>query len=148
MRILYILFFCFTPPCKSFVLRPLVSSARQTNLALFDEGDVEAGIGADEDFVLSQDSSNVHEALQARNKALQNGIGRRYVCRTQHGFLNVHKEPGDPYNTYNIVGQLMEGQIVTSTGPTRGGWVKHDGDGGGWSVSVHAGFTWLQSIDE
>ena len=86
------------------------------------------------------------QSLEARQKALSLGIGKRYVTRTQKGFLNVHYEPTDPFDTANIVGQLEEGQIVTSTGPARGLWIPHDG--GGWSVSKYSGFTWLEPIEE
>lgn len=91
-------------------------------------------------------SSEMHSALRKRLESIETGIGKRYVCRTQKGFLNVHQEPGDPYCVDNIVGQLKEGQIVTSTGPHRGPWVKHDG--GGWSISIFGGFKWLEELQE
>lgn len=90
--------------------------------------------------------SSLWKSLQRRQSALQQGVGKRYVTRTQKGFLNVHYEPTDPHDMDNVVGQLQEGQIVTSTGPTRGFWVPHDG--GGWSISKYGGFTWLEPIDE
>jgi len=92
------------------------------------------------------DSTFLYTELFARRALLEQGIGKRYVCRTQQGFLNIHYEPGDPFNTDNIVGQLNEGQIVTSTGPPRGLWIRHDG--GGWSISKYGGFTWLEALDE
>jgi hypothetical protein len=92
------------------------------------------------------DDDSFMESLQNRHQALKQGIGKRYVTRTQQGFLNVHYEPTDPYDAHNVVGRLEEGQIVTSTGPTRGVWVPHDG--GGWSISKYGGFTWLEPIDE
>jgi len=92
------------------------------------------------------DDSSIIKSFQQRQKALQQGIGKRYVTRTQKGFLNIHYEPTDPHDIDNVVGQLEEGQIVTSTGPTRGFWVPHDA--GGWSISKYGGFTWLEPIDE
>ena len=92
------------------------------------------------------DDSSWMESLKKRQRALKQGIGKRYVTRTQLGFLNIHYEPTDPHDTNNIVGRLEEGQIVTSTGPTRGFWIPHDG--GGWSISKYGGFTWLEPIDE
>jgi hypothetical protein len=55
-------------------------------------------------------------------------------------------QPSDPSDTSNIISQLNEGQIVTSTRPPRGNWIRHDA--GGWSISKHGGFTWLEPIDE
>lgn len=46
---------------------------------------------------------------------------------------------------YNV-NQLRDGQIVTSTGPKRGSWIMHDA--GGWSISVHGGFIWLEALEE
>jgi hypothetical protein len=94
----------------------------------------------------TSDSTNFYRALQERQDTLKNGIGKRYIARTQKGFLNIHYEPTDPYHTDNIVGQLEEGQVVTSTGHMRGVWIPHDG--GGWSISKFGGFTWLEPIDE
>jgi hypothetical protein len=94
----------------------------------------------------TDEESSFFNSLIDRQKELKNGIGKRYVARTQKGFLNIHFEPADPFDTDNIVGQLAEGQIVTSTGPSRGSWIPHDG--GGWSVSKYQGFTWLEPIDE
>ena len=91
-------------------------------------------------------SQNIFKSLKARQKEITLGIGKRFRTRTQKGFLNVHYEPTDPYDTSNIVNQLEEGQIVTSTGPARGLWIKHDG--GGWSISKFGGFTWLEPINE
>ena len=102
--------------------------------------------GAVEDCEATADSSDLYRALQDRVEAMDRGIGKRYVCRTQKGFLNIHQEPGDPYNSHNIVGQLHEGDIVTSTAPPRGPWVRHDR--GGWSIAIFGGFTWLQELKE
>jgi hypothetical protein len=94
---------------------------------------------------VSQDA-DLLASLERRQKALQLGIGKRFVTRTQKGFLNVHYEPTDPYDTNNIVSQLQEGEIVTSTGPKRGFWIPHDR--GGWSIAKFGGFTWLEPIEE
>ena len=98
----------------------------------------------DEDAVISTDS--LYAALKDRQRMLEKGIGKRYICRTQRGFLNVHDSPGDPFDTENIVSQLSEGEIVTSTKAPQGDWICHDG--GGWSISVYEGFVWLEALDE
>jgi hypothetical protein len=92
------------------------------------------------------ESAGIFDLLKQRQDELDKGIGKRYICRTQKGFLNVHKEPGEPFNIYNIVNQLKEGDIVTSTGPPRGGWIRHNL--GGWSIAVYNGFTWLEEVKE
>ena len=96
-------------------------------------------------------SRELYESLRRRESDLSKGIGRRYVCRTQIGFLNVHSDPdGGPFDTSNVVGQLLEGQVVTSVAPTDGDrdgpWIRHDA--GGWSISEYGGFTWLEALDE
>ncbi len=95
----------------------------------------------------SNDSSDTDMwiELNKRRDQLELGIGRRYVVRTTRGFLNVHSDPSDPFAVENIVDQLLDGDIVTSVGPNKGHWVRHDR--GGWSISVHSGFVWLQPID-
>ena len=93
---------------------------------------------------LSFDAS-IFESLKQRQNELDLGIGKRYICRTRQGFLNVHKEPSEPFNPYNIVGQLTEGDIVTSIGPPRGGWIRHEQ---GWSIAVYNGFKWLEELKE
>ena len=103
-------------------------------------------VGDWEDCQAIADSSQVYQALQDRLLAMERGIGKRYRCRTQKGWLNVHQEPGDPYNAHNVVGQLREGDIVTSVGPNRGPWVRHDG--GGWSIAIFGGFTWLEELQD
>lgn len=103
-------------------------------------------MGDSEDCQATPDSSRLHRSLRDRIVDVERGAGRRYRCRTRRGFLNVHEEPGDPYDTDNIVGRLREGDIVTSTAPHRGPWIRHDG--GGWSVSVFGGFTWLEALQE
>jgi hypothetical protein len=94
----------------------------------------------------SKNDIDIHTALSQRIQNLQEGIGKRYICRTQRGFLNIHADPGDPFDTDNIVGRLSEGQIVTSVAPARGPWIRHDA--GGWSISVYEGFVWLEAIPE
>jgi hypothetical protein len=113
-----------------------------------DEDQVQQAFGAgamDAAKSVSQDA-DLLASLGRRQKALQLGIGKRFVTRTQKGFLNVHYEPTDPYDTNNIVRQLQEGEIVTSTGPKRGFWIPHDR--GGWSIAKFGGFTWLEPIEE
>mmetsp|Transcript_26225 Transcript_26225/g.72007 ORF Transcript_26225/g.72007 Transcript_26225/m.72007 type:complete len:181 (-) Transcript_26225:1845-2387(-) len=105
--------------------------------------------GSGNDLELSDDfpsDEQISSLLNRKIKELDLGIGKRYITRTQRGFLNVHYEPSDPYMVENVVNQLSDGQIVTATGPKRGIWIPHDG--GGWSVSKYEGFTWLEPIDE
>ena len=91
-------------------------------------------------------SSSIYRALADRLSALSKGEGKRYVCRTQKGFLNVHQEPGDPFCNTNIVGRLVEGQVVTSVGAHQDGWIPHDA--GGWSIAEYGGHTWLEALEE
>lgn len=92
------------------------------------------------------DDPSLFESLRSRRQELAEGIGRRYIARTQRGFLNVHDtyELG-PYAIDNIIGRLEEGQIVTSISKF-GDWIEHDA--GGWSISKFGGFTWLEPLDE
>ena len=103
-------------------------------------------LSSDLDCLQAAESNDLHRLLKDRRNALQQGIGKRYVCSTQKGFLNVHLEPGDPFDTSNIVTRLKDGDIVVSTGPNRGPWVRHDG--GGWSVAIFGGFKWLEPLAE
>lgn len=88
----------------------------------------------------------LHKALEDRKESLKRGIGKRYIVRTQKGFLNVHSDISKgPYATHNIVKQLPDGAIVMSKNRI-GDWVQHDQ--GGWSIARHDGFLWLQPVDE
>ena len=120
-----------------------------SNRFLVDDDNQEVLFGGSDQLdstVTSSDDSSVFQALKDRQKQLKLGIGKRYITRTQKGFLNVHYEPSDPYDTENVVHRLAEGDIVTSTGPQRGSWIPHDA--GGWSIAKFGGFTWLEPIDE
>jgi len=124
------------------------SSSENTNRKDNQEGD-DFLFGSGEDLNYNPNSATddqISSSLNRKIKELELGIGKRYIIRTQRGFLNVHYEPSDPYMSENVVNQLSDGQIVTATGPKRGIWVPHDG--GGWSVSKYGGFTWLEPIDE
>lgn len=97
-----------------------------------------------EDYV--SDDKSIFEALDRRKKDINAGIGRRYITRTQKGFLNVHENyKQGPYCLENIAGQLTEGQIVTSIAKHKD-WLHHDG--GGWSIIKYEGFTFLELLDE
>lgn len=50
----------------------------------------------DLDNVAASESNDLYSSLAVRITAQEYGIGKRYVCRTQKGFLNVHQEPCDP----------------------------------------------------
>jgi hypothetical protein len=133
----------------SFVLNGARGNARNRQLFLVEDDQETLFFGSSElDGVTTTttEDASLHRSLKYRQEALNNGIGKRYVTRTQKGFLNVHYEPTDPYDTSNIVNQLKEGQIVTSTGPPRGNWVPHDA--GGWSIAKFIGFTCLEPIEE
>lgn len=118
----------------------LFSSSRPSDAEKkYDRAKAEASIPNDDDDI------NIFKSLEKRKKELTEGIGKRYVTRTQRGFLNVHSEPTDPFDTSNIVGQLVDGDIVVST-TKNGPWIQHSG--GGWSISIYEGFTWLQPIEE
>mmetsp|Transcript_3817 Transcript_3817/g.5738 ORF Transcript_3817/g.5738 Transcript_3817/m.5738 type:complete len:151 (-) Transcript_3817:160-612(-) len=92
------------------------------------------------------ESDPLHAALKIRQDQLKKGIGKRYIVRTQQGFLNVHSESTNPFALDNIVGQLAEGDVVTSIDAYEGDWVCHDK--GGWSIASFRNFTWLEPIDE
>jgi len=88
------------------------------------------------------ESNRLLEDLNRRQVAVNDGAGRRYkVCALQPGFLNVHENPGDPWRVDTVVGQLGDGAIVESV-EASGDWVCHDG--GGWSIRVYDGHTFLE----
>jgi hypothetical protein len=84
-------------------------------------------LDSNNDAALGDNSINeFYEQLRLRQRQLDEGIGKRYITRTQKGFLNVHSCPGDPFETENIVAQLREGQIITPVGPNVENWIEHD----------------------
>ena len=101
-----------------------------------------------EDVVSSfSDQQGMLASLKARQVAIENGIGKRYRVRTQKGFLNVHSSYEDgPYAIDNVVNQLVDGDIVRSTGPRVENWIQHDA--GGWSIALFGGFTWLEPLED
>jgi hypothetical protein len=152
LRVILCLLVLFFSSSEAFVLtgalgRPLGSC--QTRLFLLEEDQDQQVqfVSSEFDTISSSfDASSFFKSLQERQDALKQGIGKRYITRTQKGFLNVHYEATDPFDASNIVNQLKDGDIVTSTGPSRGLWIPHDG--GGWSISRFGGFTWLEPIEE
>ena len=68
-------------------------------------------------------------ALQPRLDALMTtSSDKRYVVRTQRGFLNVHDEPTIPYD-HNLAGRLAEGEVVVELERRRvddAVWMRHD----------------------
>ena len=95
----------------------------------------------------SLDQHDLFASLRTRQEELWQGVGKRYIVRTLRGFLNVHSSHEDgPYAVDNIVNQLEEGDIVSSTGPRIYSWIPHDA--GGWSIALHGGFTWLEPLDD
>lgn len=123
------------------------TSTSQLHNIVWDDSEMESVLISTPDFdcIKADESNDMYKSLQARQKELSEGVGKRYICRTMFGFLNIHKEPGNPFNTDNIIGRLVDGDVVTSTGPKRGSWVQH---AGGWSISKYEGFTWLEAIDD
>jgi hypothetical protein len=105
----------------------------------------EWGTVDDLDCVPAPDSNLLYKELRTKLSTLEQGIGKRYRTRTRLGFLNIHKQPTDPFDTSNVVGKLYDGQIITATGPSRGDWIVHDG---GWSISRFQGFQWLESLQD
>ena len=52
--------------------------------------DSEVSISSDDDTTSSDDS--LLRALKQRQEEVEKGIGKRYITRTQKGFLNVHEQ--------------------------------------------------------
>jgi hypothetical protein len=119
--------------------------SRQSQLAVFE--DYQRWIGGGGLTETSNDSAEpLHTLLAKRKDELRRGIGKRFVVRTQKGFLNVHRTfEGGPYRTDNIVRQLEDGDVVTSVDRIQD-WIKHDA--GGWSIAKFGEFVWLEPIDE
>jgi len=131
------------------------TSSRRSVLLLFqhrnksfdkDAESIAAATETGNDLDVPTDSTMLYTQLFARRVQLDLGIGKRYVCRIQQSCLNIYREPGDPFDTDNIVGRLKDGQIVTSTGPPQGLWIQHNG--GGWSMSKYGGFARLEALEE
>ena len=146
----FALLFCLqTPACISFLAVNSLTAANVvrdgSDFRLFLMEDLPI-LGESCSAESTKQNASLYDSLRSRQNELNNGIGKRYICRTQRGFLNVHKEPGDPFNVDNVVNQLQEGDIVTSMEPPRDGWIRHDS--GGWSIAVYNGFTWLEELKD
>ena len=83
-------------------------------------------------------------SLSERVAAIADGAGRFYRVDALVGFLNVHREPDDPFRTDNVVARLSHGAIVEASAE-EGEWVAHDG--GGWSVRVYDGHEFLKPVE-
>jgi len=131
---------------------PKVSSVRRAFVCDDEMGSGAFLIGEDPSRLLSTEeaaasTASIYADLRAREKQIKLGVGRRFVVRTTRGFLNIHDDPSKgPFRVDNIVGQLVEGQVVTSVGEPHGDWVQHDS--GGWSIAEYNDFTWLEPIEE
>jgi hypothetical protein len=126
----------------SFTLLP--TSCRKSRLYLLED---EAGcwIGQPSTTENGATENSLHKALEERQEELKRGIGRRFVVRTQRGFLNVHSCMSmGPFCTDNIVKQLSDGDIITSKNIV-GSWIQHEE---GWSIARYEGFTFLQPVKE
>ena len=134
-------------PTVSFSVFPRISCERRwsSRLGLLEEDGWIGQPTMEEDAVVDS-STCLYKSLQERQDELKRGIGKRFVVRTQKGFLNVHSslEYG-PFATDNIVCQLEDGQVVTSIDRI-GAWVRHDQ--GGWSIARYGGFVFLQPLEE
>jgi hypothetical protein len=134
----------FVGPSASFTVHHN-SFSRQSQLAVFEDYQRWIGGGRTETETSNDSVESLHKLLAKRKDELRRGIGKRYVVRTQKGFLNVHRTFGGPYRTDNIVRQLVAGDVVTSIDRIQD-WIKHDA--GGWSIAKFGGFVWLEPIDE
>jgi hypothetical protein len=124
-----------------------LTRSRRTSSVIVGVADEEILLVGDAAAAVTEEQQDLLASLRSRQQELEKGIGRRYRVRTQLGFLNVHSSYKDgPWATHNIVSQLGEGDIVTSTGSQIGDWIPHDG--GGWSIAVFGGFTWLQPLED
>jgi len=99
----------------------------------------------------TSNDASLFKSLQKRQSELKKGIGKRFRTKTQKGFLNIHSDPdSEPYCLDNVIGQLPEGEIVTSF-DICDDWVYHDGgkfSEQGWSIREFGGFTWLEPLEE
>lgn len=82
-------------------------------------------------------------------QSLRASLNHRYTVRTQRGFLNVHSDDSDPFETTNIVGQLRDGdRVVTdpnmAMGPAPFFWMRVLEPVQGYCVSCTGSFEWLQ----
>lgn len=135
----------FAGPSASFTIHHNKFS-RQSQLAVFEDYQRWIGGGRTETETSNDSVESLHKLLAERQDELRRGIGKRFVVRTQKGFLNVHRSfEGGPYRTDNIVRRLEDGDVVTSIDRIQD-WIKHDA--GGWSIAKFEGFVWLQPIDE
>ena len=96
-----LLLLCVAVSCRQLpALVPPIQSLARCSRPLRAALDVELS-----DEVLARSLRQRHEELAKRP--------RQYVVRTQRGFLNVHREPGDPFRGDNVVARLYEGDVVT-----------------------------------
>lgn len=159
-RLLWLFWLLSGSICHGFVVATTTTttpSCPRSYLCLVEDNNESDGAETETAAVVVDDRDNttgsttdLYRQLESRQRDLKEGIGKRYICRTQKGFLNVHQEPSHPYDLSNIVGQLWEGQIVTSLAPSSshqdGSWIRHDH--GGWSIRVFGGFVWLEPLNE
>lgn len=133
----------FVGPSASFTIHHN-KFTRQSQLAVFE--DYQRWIGGGRTETSNDPVEPLHKMLAKRKDELKRGIGKRFVVRTQKGFLNVHRTfEGGPYRTDNVVRQLADGDVVTSIDRIQD-WIRHDA--GGWSIAKFEGFVWLVPIDE
>ena len=92
----------------------------------------------------TEESTELLDALRKRAAEVKEGAGRFFRVNSLVGFLNVHKEPGDPWRTDNVVQQLHHSTVVESI-REEGVWVLHDG--GGWSIRVYDGHEFLVLVE-
>ena len=75
----------------------------------------------------------------------------RYTVHTQRGFLNVHLNSDDPFDTTNIISQLQDGdQVVVDNdqiGPPPFFWARLVEPVAGYVVSSTGNFEWLEPLN-
>mmetsp|Transcript_21039 Transcript_21039/g.58527 ORF Transcript_21039/g.58527 Transcript_21039/m.58527 type:complete len:224 (-) Transcript_21039:230-901(-) len=91
--------------------------------------------------------------LKKRLAELSEGIGKRFVAHALVTQNRMHQQDNETCRVpvYDqpdgkVIGHLKEGQVVLTTAPRKGPWIRHDG--GGWTLSVQNGFRYLQPVNE
>lgn len=127
----------------SFALVP--TNDRSSRLYLLEDEASSSWIGQPTTLDGATEESSLHKALEERREELKRGIGRRFVVRTQRGFLNVHScMSKGPFCMDNIVQQLSDGDVITSKNII-GSWIQHEH---GWSIARYQGFVFLEPVEE
>jgi len=142
LTLLSLLVVCLVYPVVSFTALPRAQRCSSSSSLHLLEDEGKSWIGQP---TIDTEHDSFHRKLRERKEELKRGIGKRFIVRTQKGFLNVHSSLDlGPHATDNIVNQLHDGQVVTSKNIV-GYWIQHEG---GWSVARYGGFVFLQPLEE